>query len=403
MKRNLLLRILIIVLIIIIGAVGSVLIIRHNNGKSLPDGGEKNVSVNKASSHESDRAAAHKLIIINENGKYGLADTEGNSVGEAEFDMLLTADYGLYYYKEGKNSGFLNADTERVFTTEEIIGTNVSENYVIYTSGGKSGFINICTGKKIDAVYDAVYDFSEGLAAVSVNDKVGFIDTNGDTVIENKYYSKGLYYFTEGLCSVIEGDPAGSYSCYYIDKSGNKVIDEDCDYGMQFYEDRAFVRRGSHWIIIDREGKRVGENEFGPYDKKVPGRFKDGYATVISNGKYGIVNKNGDFEVEPIYDELLEMSEHKVVFKSGDKYGYMKKNGHIIIEPVYDKLTSFKNGVAVTTADNKCGFVTDRGKTVLENEYQKIELLDNGIVKVYKDDTTYFYTNTKGEVVWETK
>ncbi len=400
MNKKLILRIITIAVIVMCGAAASILLV-HNRERAEEK--SKTVSINTHYSYSEDKAEPHELLITSENGAYGLIRPDGSIVCAPEFDMLLTSAYGLYYYKEGTESGFLNSEARKIFTTEEIIATNISEDFVIYTRDGKSGFINIKNGTKTEAVYDFVYDFSEGMAAVCKDDKVGFINTLGELVIPHKYYSKGLYYFSQGLCSVIEGDPSVSASCYYIDTNGDKIIDPECSYGMQFYENRAFVKHGDKWILMALNGERVTETEFGPYETQMPGRFKDGFATVAVDGKYGVINENGEFVIKPEYDELLEMQDGKIVFKSEGKYGYMRKNGSQIIRPEYDKLTSFKNGMAVTALDSKCGVINEKGKVIIENEYQKTEILDSGIIKLWTDDKTYSYANDKGEIIWSAK
>lgn len=56
--------------------------------------------------------------------------------------------------------------------------------------------------------------FSEGLAAVGINNKVGFINTSGQEVIPLKY--DNVSFFKEGLCAVTTNDKLG-----YINKKGN--------------------------------------------------------------------------------------------------------------------------------------------------------------------------------------
>ncbi len=399
MNKKIIYRAILTLLIVAVGAAASVLVIRN---REKTEQTRKTVSINSHYEYAAEKSAPHDLLITCEAGDYGLIREDGGVAAAPEYDMLMTSDYGMYYFKKGTQSGFLNSETKQVFVTEEVIATNVSEDFVIYTRDGKSGFINIKTGAKIEAVYDAVYDFSEGLAGVCRDGKVGFIDTAGELVIPYKYYSKGLYYFTSGLCSVIEGEPeSGESSCYYINKNGETVIDLDCSYGMQFYEDRAFVLMGDKWYLIDKEGNMITDFAFGPYEKKMPGRFKNGYATVVADGKYGIINKNGEFTVAPKYDELLEMDDDKVVFRLGEKFGYMWKSGGVIISAVYDRMTNFKNGLSVVSLDDKFGVITDRGLIVLPNEYSKIEILDNGKLKVFTDDKTYFYTSKNGEIIWQ--
>ncbi|EOZ2107593.1 WG repeat-containing protein, partial [Campylobacter coli] len=72
----------------------------------------------------------------------------------------------------------------------------------------------------------AVWGFSEGLVAVKLNGKWGFIDKSGKIVIESKFDSGG--HFSEGLAGVKLN---GKYGL--IDKSGKIVIEpifDDIDY-----------------------------------------------------------------------------------------------------------------------------------------------------------------------------
>jgi hypothetical protein len=59
-------------------------------------------------------------------------------------------------------------------------------------------------------------DFSEGLAAVQVGGRWGYIDRAGRFAIEPIY--GGATSFYDGKAAVAEGD-----KCWYIDKSGRKV------------------------------------------------------------------------------------------------------------------------------------------------------------------------------------
>ncbi|WP_348636644.1 WG repeat-containing protein, partial [Campylobacter lari] len=64
----------------------------------------------------------------------------------------------------------------------------------------KCGLIDKQGNLVIEAKYDDIYDFSEGLARVELNGKWGFIDKQGNLVIEAKY--DDIYDFSEGLARV---------------------------------------------------------------------------------------------------------------------------------------------------------------------------------------------------------
>jgi hypothetical protein len=52
--------------------------------------------------------------------------------------------------------------------------------------------------------------------------------------------------------------------------------------------------------------------------------------------EWGFISKEGDFIVEPQYDEAYEFCEGLAPVKTGDKWGYIDKEGKFIIEPQFD-------------------------------------------------------------------
>lgn len=364
--------------------------------------GIKPVSVNFSSDYDENKNAIHNLIVIYKDGKYALADKEGNPVCDYKYDMISPASNGLYYVRINKTNGFINESLEEVFMTEEIIGTNISEHYTVYTKNGKSGFINIQTGEKIEAVYEAVYDFSEGLAAVQLDGKIGFINTKGHLVIPNDYHANALYHFTSGLCNAIVTNEDGKVDSFYIDASGNKIIDGNFEYGMQFYGNATFVKTSENkWHIINKNGDRINDHEYGPYETGMPTRFKGGLATVLYDGKYGIINESGKFVLYPKYEWLSSISDGVLIYKENEKYGAVLADGSVVVTAAYDSMSNFVNGLSVFTKEGKCGVVSKSGSVVCNPEYVKCEVLDSGIIKAYIDEHKYIYKNKNGNIIWQ--
>lgn len=349
-----------------------------------------------------DKNIRHEYIIVAASGKYTFADLNGEPTTEGLYDVLSVTDSGMYYYKIGSKSGFLDKNLRKIFETEDIISPNVSEGFVTYSQNDKKGFINILTGEKIDAVYDEVYDFSEGLAAVQKGGLTGFINTAGEVVIPFEYYSKAVYHFKEGLCNVMTGSPEkNNLKAFYIDKNGEKAFEREFDYAMPFGEERAFVSAKKIWFVIDKSGKTIGENTFGPYEKTVPTVFKEGRAVVVKDGKYGIIDIDGQYVVSPKYDGISEIFEGGVVIKQNGLYGYMDINGSVIIAPRYQSLSNFKGGLAIFSSDNKYG-VVDRAATVIVSpEYEEIVILDNNLIRISENGGQYRYVNKYGKTVYE--
>ena len=103
------------------------------------------------------------------------------------------------------NEDYKTTETERLAEDDA--------KYHIFSENWKYGY------KKDDvvvipAIYDDAMDFSEGLAAVKLNDNYGFIDYSGNEVIPFKY--DFAYSFENGKAGVKLNGKWGT-----IDKQGN--------------------------------------------------------------------------------------------------------------------------------------------------------------------------------------
>lgn len=86
--------------------------------------------------------------------------------------------------------------------------------------------------------------------SISHTTKCGFLNTKGEIVIPAKF--DFTLYFTEGLCSVKQGNKWG-----YVDKQGNIVIPFQFDYALPFRSGYAKVQIKNDFFIIDRGGKII--------------------------------------------------------------------------------------------------------------------------------------------------
>jgi hypothetical protein len=158
-----------------------------------------------------------------------------NKKGERVFDRnFLFADN----FKEGLafvilingECGYINQKGELVIRVKDHErGFQFSEGYaIILDSIGLSYFIDknghVIWNKK----YTNAFPFSDGMARVEINGKLGFISSNGDIVIQPVYNYASTYDFSEGLASVSINDPdnPNKHLTYLIDKTGNAISDK---------------------------------------------------------------------------------------------------------------------------------------------------------------------------------
>ncbi len=61
-------------------------------------------------------------------------------------------------------------------------------------------------------------------------------------------------------------------------------------------------------------------------------------AGVKLNGKYGFIDKNGDFVIKPKFDDAWYFREGLAAVELNGKYGFIDKSGKIIAKPEFDDI-----------------------------------------------------------------
>jgi hypothetical protein len=200
--------------------------------------------------------------------------------------------------------------------------------------------------------------FQEGLAAVELDGKYGFINKNGETVIDFVY--------------------------------------DDAD---SFYYGITIVKSGSKYKMIDKSGKQITTEgyEFLRIDEK------SGLVVFRKNGKYGLLSREGELLADAVYDSISNFSEGLAIVKSGTKYGYIDESGKLTIEKNYNSVRDFNEGLAVINLDGKYGFINKKGELIIGNNYDYAESFYQGYAIVVVNTTSgnnYKVIDKNGKVVF---
>ena len=235
--------------------------------------------------------------------------------------------------------------------------------------------------------YDEVYNFSEGLAGVSLNGKWGFIDKSGKVVVPLNYDEANL--FNEGLADVKLNGKWG-----FIDKSGKEVVPLKYDEAIFFYEGLAMVELNGKCGYINKSGKEVVPPKYDSVDY-----FHEGLASVKLNGKWGIIDKSGK-EVVPLkYDDAWHFKEGLAYVKLNGKSGFVDKSGKEVVPLKYDKALPFSEGLAMVKLNGKCGFVDKSGKEVVPLKSEYARSFNEGLASVKLNGKWGFIDKSGKEVV----
>jgi hypothetical protein len=221
---------------------------------------------------------------------------------------------------------------------------------------------------------------TNGLAAVMVNDKYGYINTRGEEVIPLRFS------YAEDFAA-----------------NGLAIVKRDADCKEEI---RGFALRIAGWGgyagCVNAKGEEVVPLRF-----KVIGRFAaNGLALVELNGKYGYVNEKGE-EVIPLrFDGASDFAANGLaLFQADGKYGYINEKGEEVIKPRFSKADDFVNGLALFKVDDKYGYINEMGEEITLSRFDKASrFAANGLARVMVHDEQRHtikngYINAKGEEV----
>jgi len=200
----------------------------------------------------------------------------------------------------------------------------------------------------------------------------------------------------------------------YVDKSGAKLIDKDEVVQGLFSASLESAGFCSEDLISIRENGSNsyysirGDKLFGDYEEA--GTFTNGLAAVKIDGKWGIIDSEGSYVIDPVYEDIKLDPQGKYVcnysalakvdgqyhlydskwnvinnfscddmdiptedgvfaFSSDGKWGFADTKGNVVVEPVYDQAKSFSNGLAAVCKDGLWGFIDKEGNTVIAFQF----------------------------------
>ncbi len=210
--------------------------------------------------------------IINESGKCGFINTDGDVIIKPSFDMAadFSEDGYVVVGKKGEDNitySVLNSKGEKMFSFNSDKYSNVltgfvggsmavvKDDHIVYLdSEGKQMLkVGSLSGRKDD------YGFYNGLTIFANDDgDFGVKDTEGNVVIKARY--EDIQPNRDGTF-IAKKD--GKYSI--IDDEGQQISSDTYKGILRINPNRFIVIDGSSYSIIDRSGKEIGTETFSDF------------------------------------------------------------------------------------------------------------------------------------------
>lgn len=284
----------------------------------------------------------------------------------------------------------------------------------------------------IEPQFQVAHEFSDGLAAIVVNNQLGYIDRTGQMMIAPTLefdlassFREGAYQFSEGMAPLSIGHYWG-----YIDTTGQMAIAPEYDSAAIFYDGLARVETDHHYGFINHSGKFVVkpwfesaaqtfseglagvqiDQWFGYIDRSgkiviqpqfdSAGPFRDGLARITHKDKYGFIDKSGQVVIPTEFDVAHTFREGLARVRIDDRYGYINRSGAIIIPPQFEDTFSFTQGLALVRNNDRYGFINPTGAMVIPLQFEDAFPFNEGLAAV-KQNGQWGYINLEGSFVIE--
>jgi hypothetical protein len=368
------------------------------------------------------------LAAVRQNGLYGFIDSSGKYVIEPAFDCATYFVNGITLVYKQKQSYFIDKTGKvilpTVYRSMEFID---KDKAIITTRSKRCGIINVHTGRLLlDTLYSQLSYFNSGVSVITKYDsdqnpykpyRQAVIDTacniiipfgkyahifefyNGfaDVTFDTINYTRGVIDATGKLVKKAQMVGYGPINNpfpfrYYtfeqstadgklyeglINAKGDTVLNNPQYSSVSNFSCNRIIVKDHNWnyFVLDQHAKRLTNQPF----QDVKPFFKN-YAIVKTGDRFGIIDTNARFIIQPRYTDISFPDSTADYFYFGlpdvnneysSKYGIANLNNQVIIEPILDDpyYGGFENGLFKALVNHRETYFNPQGQNVWkENE-----------------------------------
>ena len=293
-----------------------------------------------------------------------------------------------------------------IVSTKEI---KKMEYLALVKIGNLYGYIDRTGEVIIKPQYKTAFSFKNGLAYAEAEDKIGFINGQGQMIItfNPDHYILNNFFNDKRACIfrrprmymlreerrddvIVPVDIEITEGAGFINTAGTIVIEPEYDWVEDFSEGLAVAAKGA---------KVIGNN------------------LIEAKGKWGYVTPTGKLAIEMVYEQARSFHEGMAAVKLNGLWGYINKKGEIVIKPQFSKAFDFSNGLASVNNGLKYGFINKQGKLIIDYKYDSVNDLQDGFIAVNEGAVAekfidnekrviggnWFFLNSNGNIAFEDK
>lgn len=265
-------------------------------------------------------AAIHRSTVqVQEDGLWGIAESDGVLLIPCEYERISTYDAGCAIVMRNGEIYAVDRNNNRVARLGERgatdIGNYANDRIPILIDGvWRRSMGDLAPGS---LAFEQIGMYSGGYAAAQVDGKWGVIGMSSEWLIEPVH---------DGI-----------------------VQDE---LGRCYAQGAVFVRIG-HAVYLFIGSRQAGE----AYEDARP-FSTEGYAAVKRGGRWGYIDNAGNLIIDFQFPDALSFGQHLAAVEQDGSWGYINLDGVVVISPQFIEAKSFSNGSAPALTERGWQFIT---------------------------------------------
>jgi hypothetical protein len=313
------------------------------------------------------------LLIVGVNSMYGLISQIGEEVVPTMYESIERC--GSYYVAE-TDVDLVLYDTEG----QELFTVNNAQFPDLGYASCPTDFVELDD--------DYILPFQ------SLTGKKGFIDMEGNKVIQAQYDSVVSYFAEEGIAQVSKGGYIG-----FIDQEGQEVVEfEYTRIAMAPKNGLIGVRKDGLYGFIDYEGNVVIGYEFTDIVET-----NDDVAVVTLNGRQGLIDLRDEGNVLIPFDYLYIMLQEQdfVIARNEDSLeGVINYDNEVLIDFIYQDIVGFTEyDKSVVLKDGFFGVIDIENEEIVAFTYSSLQFSSSGDYLLGIQENSHYFLNKYGAVL----
>ena len=347
--------------------------------------------------------------VFRQGTKRGVINKQGEVVIKAKFKKISDFKNGIFFVYDGVYTTFLNHDLKPIYQLAGYFNHEYTDNYITleYTKGiriiDKNGHL-VSDYLQADSIGDRfLLEKDQNLIRVTnlvqkttqTNENISiykeysyrFIDKMGKEVLKLDKYDQ-VFSFSEGRAKVKKNNLYG-----FINKSGQEVIPIKYSLAKSFKNGKAVVKDSKRTYYINKQGKEIKKSKNNNQNSQP--QEEDPYqgSTIIMkkqsyyNKSYGLVNKDNELILKPIYDSIKKEDKGIYRIKKDRKYGFYSIKNNQLVKPIYNyiRFMSTDDSNYMIAKKSDYGVINSAGEEIVPFNYDYIRITKNDFIHLWEN------------------